>query len=81
MVPKSFINCLNYDKTRKFIDNSCTIIDIIECNDKYIETQKGTIIMIIQKKPSETNQEFTIKKIIILYLEIVMKPWNLCRRH
>lgn len=60
VLPKSFINCIYYDKTRKFIDNSCTIIDIIKCDDKYIETQQDTIIMIIKNTPSETNSKFTI---------------------
>lgn len=55
VLPKNFLNCLYYDKTRKYIYQNYTILDIIECNDKYIETQQDTIIVIIQnKRPSDT---------------------------
>jgi tRNA1(Val) A37 N6-methylase TrmN6 len=48
VLPKSFLNCLYYEKTRKYIIDQFKIIDIIECNDKYLETTQETIIMIIQ---------------------------------
>jgi tRNA1(Val) A37 N6-methylase TrmN6 len=53
ILPKNFLNCLYYDKTREYIYKNYTILDIIECNDKYIETQQDTIILIIKNiKPS-----------------------------
>ena len=55
VLPKNFLNCLYYDKTRKFIANSCTILSITECTHNYIETQQDTIILIIQKKHSIRN--------------------------
>ena len=60
VLPKSFINCLYYDKTRKFIDSNFTIIDILDCNDKYIDTQQKTIILLLQKKPTSTNSQFAM---------------------
>ena len=43
VLPKNFLNCLYYDKTRKHIIKNYNIINIIECNDNYIETKQNTI--------------------------------------
>jgi adenine-specific DNA-methyltransferase len=50
VLPKNFLNCLYYDKTRKYISQHCKIIDIIYCDDDYIETKQETIVFIVQKK-------------------------------
>jgi len=50
ILPRSFLNCLYYDKTRKYIVENYHILNIIECNDKYIDTQQDTIILMIQNK-------------------------------
>ena len=55
---KSFINCLYYGKTRKFIDKNYTILNIENCNDNYIETKQETITFYFKIK----NQ------LIIIYL-------------
>ena len=50
VLPKSFLNCLYYDKTRKYINDNFMILDIVECSDdKYIETAQETIIIILKK--------------------------------
>lgn len=49
VLPKSFLNCLYYDKTRSYIVNNFKIINIIDCDDNYIETKQQTIIFILQK--------------------------------
>lgn len=50
VLPKNFLNCLYYDKTRTYINSLFQILHIIECkNDKYIETQQETIIIIVKK--------------------------------
>ena len=36
-LPKNFLNCLYYDKTRKYIHEKFTILTILEFNDNYIE--------------------------------------------
>ena len=66
VLPKSFMNCLYYDKLRKHIYDEYKIIDIIDCSDdKYIETQQDTIIFIIQKWKTKStiknNNMFTVK--------------------
>ena len=62
ILPKNFLNCLSFDKTRKYIGKHFQILHIIECNDdKYIETQQDTIILIIQKKISCNNTAFILE--------------------
>lgn len=68
VLPKSFLNCLYYDKTRKYIIKNYNILSISECNDKYIETQQDTILLIIQNvKPTDNNKLYylTISKYTI----------------
>jgi len=60
VLPASFLNCLYYDKTRRYIYENFKIVDIINCDDdKYLETNQETIIITIQKK-SSTNKKYVI---------------------
>ena len=47
VLPKSFLNCLYYDNTRKYIVDNFKIIDIIDVDDSYIETKQQTVIFIM----------------------------------
>ena len=47
VLPKSFLNCLYYDNTRKYIVDNFKIIDIVDVDDSYIETKQQTIIFIV----------------------------------
>jgi tRNA1(Val) A37 N6-methylase TrmN6 len=50
VLPKNFLNCLYYDKTRHYINKYFQILDIVDCvSSKYIETQQPTIVLIIKK--------------------------------
>jgi type I restriction-modification system DNA methylase subunit len=62
ILPNNFINCLYYDKTRKYIVDNFQILNIIECNDDYIETKQDTIVLILQNKPplDDNNTKYTI---------------------
>lgn len=61
VLPKNFLNCLYYDKTRQYINKYFQILHIIDCtNDKYIETQQDTIILIIQKKLLNKNDRYIL---------------------
>jgi adenine-specific DNA-methyltransferase len=61
ILPKNFLNCLYYDKTRQYINKYFQILHIIDCtNDKYIETQQDTIILIIQKKILNNNDRYIL---------------------
>ena len=65
VLPKNFLNCLYYDKTRKYINAHFQILNIVECvNSKYIETQQATILLIIQKNSLNaiTNEEFVLER-------------------
>jgi len=60
VLPQNFLNCLYYNKTRKYINNHFTILHILECDDEYLDTKQKTIIVIIQKK-KDTNETFTLE--------------------
>lgn len=65
VLPKNFINSLYYDKTRRYINENFTIVNIIEMTDNYLETQQDTVIIIIQNTPDSTgeqNGEFVLYK-------------------
>ena len=61
ILPKNFLNSLYYDKTRKYINENCKILHLVECNDKYIETKQQTVIFIIRKIKS-SNKKFILSK-------------------
>ena len=62
VLPKNFMNCLYYDKTRKFIYNNFKIIDIIDCEAEFLETRQETIIFVIQNKKTQTNKDNNINE-------------------
>ena len=65
VLPKNFLNCLYYDKTRKYINAHFQILNIVECvNSKYIETQQATILLIIRKTSLNaiSNEEFVLER-------------------
>jgi len=76
VLPKNFMNCLYYAKTRKHIFKKFQIIDLFECSDKYIETQQETIILIIRKQSKIDNSQFVIdlhKYIVFSYPDNIVK--------
>ena len=64
ILPKSFLNCLYYNKTRKYIYDNYSILNIIECDDDYIETEQQTIIFIIKKGNDIGNSNLNDKYIL-----------------
>lgn len=61
ILPKSFLNCLYYNKLRNHIYNNYKIISIVDCSsESYIETEQDTIIFIIQNKRDD-NSEFALR--------------------
>jgi adenine-specific DNA-methyltransferase len=50
VLPKSFLNCLYYNKTRKYIIENYKILTIIECADEYLDTKQETVILVVQNK-------------------------------
>lgn len=61
VLPKSFLNCLYYNKTRKYIIENYKILTIIECADEYLDTKQETIILVVQnKKDVCENAEYVL---------------------
>ena len=56
ILPKSFLNCLYYDKTRNYL-NQFKILDIVECNNEYMDTEQETILLILQKTKNNTKND------------------------
>ena len=62
VLPKSFMNCSYYDKTRSYINKSFQILCIKECKGKYIDTQQETIIFIVRKQSIIDNSTHVLLK-------------------
>tara|TARA_B110000305_G_scaffold106669_3_gene119977 strand:+ start:336 stop:1532 length:1197 start_codon:yes stop_codon:yes gene_type:complete len=60
VLPKNFLNCIYYADTRKYITDNYNIVTIMECDDKYIDTQQETVILIIQKTHNHNNSDFVL---------------------
>jgi len=60
ILPKSFLNCIYYDKTRNHIYNNYKILNIVECHDDYIETKQDTILLIVQNTTVFDNSEYLL---------------------
>lgn len=68
ILPKSFLNCSYYSSIRELIFNNYQIKTIIECfEDKYIETEQKTIILVLKKQEKRTNSKFCIKNDYYLF--------------
>jgi tRNA1(Val) A37 N6-methylase TrmN6 len=50
ILPKNFLNCLYYDKTRQYISKHFQILHIVDCKDKFIDTKQETILIILRKQ-------------------------------
>ena len=55
VLPKNFLNCLYYNKTRQHIVKNYNILKIVECDDAYIETEQPTVIMMVQNSMPTTE--------------------------
>lgn len=63
ILPKSFTNCLYYDKLRKYIADKYSILELIDCSDdSFIETKQETILFIVQNnlKNASKNAKYII---------------------
>ncbi len=78
VLPKNFLNCLYYDKTRKYIIQNFTIIEIFDAPGKYIETQQDTIVMIVQNKQTTNISNYVsyLNQYTIFGTKIMTKQIN-----
>jgi len=70
VLPKNFLNCLYYNKMRKFIYDRFQIMGIHECDDSYIETQQETILLILRNassSPAANDDYCLIRKDSIVF--------------
>tara|TARA_B110000967_G_C18894211_1_gene569451 strand:- start:2480 stop:3682 length:1203 start_codon:yes stop_codon:yes gene_type:complete len=58
VLPKCFVNSFYYDKTRKYIAKYFQILNLIDCNDNYIETKQETVVLIVRKCPPEKISKY-----------------------
>ena len=56
VLPKSFLNSVYYNKTRKHIYDRFKILDIVECSDAYLETAQETVILIVQNTKPDIGE-------------------------
>ena len=61
VLPKNFLNCLYYAKTRQFINDKFKILHIDNCSDEYIDTKQDTIMLIVQKQTNPENKSFILE--------------------
>ena len=61
VLPNNFMNCLYYNKTRQYIHDHFTILNITGATGEFIDTQQETIIMVVQNKvPSASQTKYTM---------------------
>jgi hypothetical protein len=61
VLPNNFLNCLYYNKTRQYIHDHFTILNITGATGEFIDTQQETIIMVVQNKvPSASQTTYTM---------------------
>jgi len=66
ILPKNFLNCLYYDKTRKYLITNCEILHIVDgMTGKFIDTQQETVIFIIQKSKSIIDYKSVISPYVL----------------
>jgi len=57
ILPKSFTNCLYYDKLRKYITDNYNILQLLDCSDEsFIETKQETILLMIQNNSKSVKE-------------------------
>jgi adenine-specific DNA-methyltransferase len=66
VLPANFLNSLSYEKTRKHLAQY-KILHIVECKEKYIETQQDTVLLIVQK--TKCHDLFDLKGYTIFFTE------------
>jgi type I restriction-modification system DNA methylase subunit len=84
IIPSSFLNSKYYEKSRKYIYENFTILDIVNYDEKndFLETEQNTIGLIVQKKKDidQQNKKFTLhlnQQIMFFDIDTKLKLENL----
>jgi len=62
ILPKNFLNCTYYNLIRKYINENCKILNIIEFPNTFIDTDQETIVIILQRINEFNNEKFIYSK-------------------
>jgi tRNA1(Val) A37 N6-methylase TrmN6 len=80
ILPKSFTNCLYYDKLRKYITDKYSILQLLDCSDdSFIETKQETILFIVQNAVKPNTKENAKYMIHIGDYTILNTPENIVK--
>jgi hypothetical protein len=80
ILPKSFTNCLYYDKLRKYITDKYSILQLLDCSDdSFIETKQETILFIVQNAVKPNTKENAKYMIHINDYTILNTPENIVK--
>jgi len=80
VLPKSFTNCLYYDKLRKYIMDKYSILQLIDCrDDSFIKTKQETILFIVQNTVKPDTKENVKYMIHISNYTILNTPENIVK--
>jgi type I restriction-modification system DNA methylase subunit len=80
ILPKSFTNCLYYDKLRKYITDKYRILELIDCSeDSFIETKQETILFMVQNTVNPDTKENSKYVIHISDYTILNTPENIVK--
>ena len=80
ILPKSFTNCLYYDKLRKYIADKYSILYLLDCSDdSFIETKQETILFIVQNAVKPNTKENAKYMIHIGDYTILNTPENVVK--
>lgn len=71
VLPTSFLNSQYYRKARDHIRTQCTIVNILECAEDYLETKQDTIVLTLRNCPGD-NADF-------VYGDAFCKPQDVLR--
>ena len=62
VLPQNFLNCLYYKKTREYIYNNYTILDIQTLSSSFLETKQETILLSVKNEKPAFNDSFLFEK-------------------
>jgi len=80
ILPKSFTNCLYYDKLRKYITDKYSILLLLDCSDdSFIETKQETILFMVQNRTNPGKNANAKYMIHISDYTILNTPENIVK--
>lgn len=60
ILPNNFLNCSYYNKVRSHINQNYSILNIIDCDDGFMDTAQATHLLLVQNKKPIDNSNYII---------------------